>query len=66
MPTPAHQQARQRACLAIVITLLLAGGIALLMLPMKLPLMVRVLLAAGDITVAMVLFTLLKQNRGRS
>ncbi len=62
MPTPANRQARQRAGLAIVIALLLAGGIALLLLPMKFPLILRLLLAGGDFTVAMILFTLLKQR----
>lgn len=63
MPTPENRLARQRASLAIVTVLLFAGGIAILVLPLRLPLPVRLLLASGDFIVALVLFALLKQRR---
>lgn len=65
MPTPANRQARQRAALALVSGLMLFAGIALFLLPLKFPFILRLLLAGGDITLALILFALLKQNPNR-
>lgn len=65
MPTPENRLARQRASLAIVTVLLFASGILLLVLPLRLPFPVRLMLAGGDLIVALVLFALLKQRRPR-
>ncbi|MFH1496890.1 MAG: hypothetical protein ABII82_03595 [Verrucomicrobiota bacterium] len=66
MPTPENRLARQRASLAIVTVLLFAAGLALLVLPLRLPIPVRLMLAAGNLIGALVLFAVLKQRRPRA
>lgn len=66
MPTPAHQRTRLRATLAMVISLILTASVCLLFLPIKIPLLMRLMLAGGNFIVAMILFILLKQRSSGS